>query len=161
MREGWTYKKLGEVGIIVTGTTPSTKDEANYASPDYCFIKPSDLPSVGIALVENSEFHISTKAFQSVRQLPIGSVLVSCIGNIGKIGILSKEACTNQQINAIIPYDMIMPKCLAYIIVSYKKDLERIANAPVVPIIRVISRNFKFLFHLYPFNNPSLRSLTR
>ena len=135
MREGWTYKKLGEVGIIVTGTTPSTKDEANYASPDYCFIKPSDLPSVGIALVENSEFHISTKAFQSVRQLPIGSVLVSCIGNIGKIGILSKEACTNQQINAIIPYDMIMPKCLAYIIVSYKKDLERIANAPVVPII--------------------------
>ena len=31
MREGWTYKKLGEVGNVVTGSTPSTKDAANYA----------------------------------------------------------------------------------------------------------------------------------
>ena len=135
MREGWTYKKLGEVGIVVTGSTPSTKDEANYASPDYCFVKPSDLPSEGIAVIDESEFHISSKAFNSARQLPKGSVVVSCIGIIGKVGILNKQACTNQQINAIIPNDTILPKCLAYIICNNKRELEQIANAPIVPII--------------------------
>ena len=80
MREGWTYKKLGEVGNVVTGSTPSTKDAANYASPDYCFVKPSDLPSTGIAVIDDSEFHISAKAFESARQLPKGSIVVSCIG---------------------------------------------------------------------------------
>ena len=135
MREGWTYKKLGEVGIVVTGSTPSTKDEANYASPDYSFIKPSDLPSKGIAVIDESEFHISSKAFSSARQLPKGSVVVSCIGIIGKVGILNKDACTNQQINAIIPNDTILPKCLAYIICYNKRELEQIANAPIVPII--------------------------
>ena len=25
MKQGWTYKKLGELGTIVTGSTPSTK----------------------------------------------------------------------------------------------------------------------------------------
>ena len=135
MREGWTYKKLGEVGVVVTGSTPSTKDEANYASPDYCFVKPSDLPSKGIAVIDESEFHISSKAFSSARQLPKGSVVVSCIGIIGKVGILNKDACTNQQINAIIPNDTILPKCLAYIICNNKRELEQIANAPIVPII--------------------------
>ena len=135
MREGGTYKKLGEVGVVVTGSTPSTKDEANYASPDYCFVKPSDLPSKGIAVIDESEFHISSKAFSSARQLPKGSVVVSCIGIIGKVGILNKDACTNQQINAIIPNDTILPKCLAYIICNNKRELEQIANAPIVPII--------------------------
>ena len=127
MREGWTYKK--------SGSTPSTKDAANYASPDYCFVKPSDLPSTGIAVIDDSEFHISAKAFESARQLPKGSIVVSCIGIIGKVGILNKDACTNQQINAIIPNGTIMPKCLAYIICYKKSELEQIANAPVVPII--------------------------
>ena len=31
--------KLGEVGCVVTGNTPSTKDIENYSSKDICFIK--------------------------------------------------------------------------------------------------------------------------
>jgi type I restriction enzyme S subunit len=93
------------------------------------------LPSEGIAVIDESEFHISSKAFNSARQLPKGSVVVSCIGIIGKVGILNKQACTNQQINAIIPNDTILPKCLAYIICNNKRELEQIANAPIVPII--------------------------
>ena len=151
MREGWTYKKLGEVGNVVTGSTPSTKDAANYASPDYCFVKPSDLPSTGIAVIDDSEFHISAKAFESARQLPKGSIVVSCIGIIGKVGILNKDACTNQQINAIIPNGTIMLKCLAYTICYKKSELEQIANAPVVPIINK-GEFSKFLISVPPIS---------
>lgn len=135
MKQGWEYKKLGEIGKIVTGSTPSTKDESNYSPREYCFVKPSDLPSQGIVLIEETEYYVSSKGLSKSRVLPIGSVLVSCIGSIGKIGILTKEACSNQQINAIIPKNDIDSKFIAYSIYAYRFLLESIANAPVVPII--------------------------
>ena len=135
MRKGWEYKKLGEVGKIVTGSTPSTKDESNYSPREYCFVKPSDLPSQGIADIEETEYYVSQVGLSKSRVLPVGSVLVSCIGSIGKIGILTKEACSNQQINAIIPQDEIDSRFIAYSLYAQRFVLESIANAPVVPII--------------------------
>ena len=135
MKQGWEHKKLGEIGNIVTGSTPSTKDESNYSPREYCFVKPSDLPSQGIVLIEETEYYVSRKGLSKSRVLPTGSVLVSCIGSIGKIGILTKEACSNQQINAIIPKNDIDSKFIAYSIYAYRFLLESIANAPVVPII--------------------------
>ena len=68
--------------------------------------------------------------------MPKGSVLVTCIGNIGKIGILQNECAFNQQINAIIPnFSLISPKFLAYAIKAQQKTLNAKANAAVVPII--------------------------
>lgn len=135
MRKGWEYKKLGEVGQIVTGSTPSTKDESNYSPREYCFVKPSDLPSQGIADIEETEYYVSQVGLSKSRVLPAGSVLVSCIGSIGKIGILTKEACSNQQINAIIPQDETDSRFIAYSLYAQRFVLESIANAPVVPII--------------------------
>lgn len=135
MRKGWEYKKLGEVGQIVTGSTPSTKDESNYSPKEYCFVKPSDLPSQGIADIEETEYFVSQVGLSKSRVLPAGSVLVSCIGSIGKIGILTKEACSNQQINAIIPQDETDSRFIAYSVYAQRFVLESIANAPVVPII--------------------------
>lgn len=67
--------------------------------------------------------------------LPKNSVLVTCIGTIGKVGIIEKEACCNQQINAIITNKNINPKYIAYSILNKKQWLQQKANAPVVPII--------------------------
>ncbi|MBO7559287.1 MAG: restriction endonuclease subunit S [Bacteroidaceae bacterium] len=133
--KGWEVKMLGEVGTIITGSTPSTKDDINYSSKDYCFIKPSDISNDNISLISDSEFYISKSAYEKSRKLPKGSVLVTCIGIVGKIGILFKEATCNQQINAIKPNVFTTPFYLAYSLVSLKKILESIAHAPVVPII--------------------------
>lgn len=131
----WPTYSLREVGTIVTGSTPSTKDPENYSFEDYCFIKPSDISSSGITEIKDSEFHISRKAFSQSRRLPAGSVLTTCIGIIGKVGILQKEATCNQQINALIPNRGFDPSFLAYAILSKKTELQELANAPVVPII--------------------------
>lgn len=69
------------------------------------------------------------------RRLPKGTVLVSCIGSIGKIGILEVEATCNQQINAIIPNANVSSAFLAYSIYAMKNEMISRANAPVVPII--------------------------
>lgn len=135
MREGWIYKKLKDIGVVVTGNTPSTKDKENYSSDDYCFVKPSDIAKDGVSIIKDSESYISEKGYNSSRKLPKGSVLTTCIGIIGKVGILEIDATCNQQINAIIPSRTIFPKYLALAILSVRSHLEAMANAPVVPII--------------------------
>ncbi|MBE6328222.1 MAG: hypothetical protein E7077_14450 [Bacteroidales bacterium] len=135
MKHNWEYKKLGEIGKIITGNTPNTKDAKNYETNEICFVKPSDISGEGINYISNSEFHISKYAYENSRQLPKGSILTTCIGNIGKVAILEIEATCNQQINAIIPNKDIDSKFLAYSIISQRYLLQSMANAPVVPIL--------------------------
>lgn len=134
-KANWQTYRLREIGTIITGNTPSTKDPENYSSADYCFIKPSDIPNSGISQISDSEFYISKKAFLQSRRLPVGSVLTTCIGIIGKVGILQRDATCNQQINALIPNKGFDSSFLAYSILSKKATLQELANAPVVPII--------------------------
>ena len=134
-RSKWEYKKLGEVGAIITGGTPPTKDARNYSSDDYCFVKPSDLTDERILFLDDSEFHVSSYAYSNSRKLPKGAVLVCCIGSIGKLGILNVDATCNQQINAIIPKSEFNSKYIAYCLLASKGVMLNIANAPVVPII--------------------------
>ena len=133
--KGWEVKKLGEVGKVITGNTPSTKDEENYSSNDYCFVKPSDIGKDYVTKIENTEFYISEKAFSQSRRLSKGSVLTTCIGIIGKVGILKVDATCNQQINAILPDENSISEYVAWAIYLTRSVLENIANAPVVPII--------------------------
>ena len=128
--------RLGDLGIVLTGNTPKTSDEANYISNDICFIKPSDIEENEISEITSSEFYISEHAKEKARILPINSVLVTCIGIIGKVGINKVECAFNQQINAIIPDEnKYLAKYIAYAIQFNKKKMQDIANAPVVPII--------------------------
>ena len=127
--------KLYEIGTIITGNTPSRKIKEYYKSNDIMFIKPGDIEEKYITNLKKSEDYISEKARNKSRILPRGTVLVTCIGTIGKVGILENEATCNQQINAIIPNNMILSKYLAYLIKSKQKMLQLKANAPVVPII--------------------------
>lgn len=128
--------KLGDIGAILTGNTPKTSDGKNYISKDINFIKPSDIDEDKITNISTSDYFISELAKNDARILPVGSILVTCIGIIGKVGINSIECAFNQQINAIIPDTR---KCnnkfLAYAIQFKKNELQQLANAPVVPIL--------------------------
>lgn len=148
MREGWRYEKLDDLGTIVTGATPSTNDESNYFPKEFCFVKPSDLPINGIGSLHETENYVSSKGLSVSRPLPAGSVLTTCIGTIGKVGLLLQEGCTNQQINAVIPNNKINSRYLAYALLSIRKQLEFIANAPVVPIIN--KKSFSKIHIGYP-----------
>ena len=128
--------RLGDVGKIITGNTPKTSDPENYASDDICFVKPSDIAGETVTDLTDSEFYISEHARAKARILPPKSVLVTCIGIIGKVAINDMECAFNQQINAIIPDNSkCLTEYLAYAIQNSQAKLQDIANAPVVPII--------------------------
>ncbi len=128
--------KLRDLGDIITGNTPSKKEAGYWNSNDIPFVKPDIISDAGITILCEADEHLSEQARSKARIVNKDTVLVTCIGSIGKVGIASDgEYAFNQQINAIVPNNGIYPKYLAYAILQAKPRLEAIANAPVVPII--------------------------
>ncbi|MCR5382479.1 MAG: restriction endonuclease subunit S [Lentisphaeria bacterium] len=126
--------KLGEIGNIVTGCTPS-KSCSDYYGYDYPFFKPTDL-NQGFNVSLASEF-LSVQGWNISRQLPINSVLVTCIGaTLGKVGIIREEGSCNQQINAIIP-KLLPPEYVYFWILSpsFQSKLWYMSNATTLPIV--------------------------
>lgn len=131
--DGWKTYKIKEIGEVVTGNTPSMKEPENYGD-SLVWVKPPDLDLN--KYVNNSEKKISENGRKKVRTIPAGSVLVSCIGNIGKIAIAGCELCTNQQINSIIPNEEIADNnFLYYSVKKMRPYLEKIASSAVVPLL--------------------------
>ena len=112
--QGWEVKKLGEIGEIVTGSTPS-KSNLDFYGKDYPFFKPSDFEQ-GYFL-ENAGDNLSKLGFDKARQLPPKTILVVCIGSLGKVALTRVIGSCNQQINAIIPHKNIIAEYI--IIIAY------------------------------------------
>ncbi|HBG5328321.1 TPA: restriction endonuclease subunit S [Clostridioides difficile] len=140
--------KIKELGDISTGNTPSKKIKEFYDSKDIMFIKPDDIDE-DIKELTSSREYISFIAKEKSRIIPKNTLLVTCIGSIGKIAINKEESAFNQQINAIVPNNKIFSsKYLAYVIMNNKEKLKAIANAPVVPIINKTQfSEFKVYIH--------------
>ena len=126
--------RLKELGTISTGNTPSKKVDEYWSNRDIKFIKP-DVIKDELCVISSVNEYISASAKNVSRIVPANSILVTCIGEIGRVGITEEEVSFNQQINAIVPNEAIIPKYLAYAIYANRKQLKAIANAPVVPII--------------------------
>ena len=127
--------EVGEIGDILTGTTPSMKNADYYCSDDISFIKPGDIGENVVTKITETEAYISENARKVARIFPRYSVLVTCIGTIGKVGIATKESSCNQQINVIIPYKSANYLYLAYCMLYMRERFKEAANAPVVPIL--------------------------
>jgi type I restriction enzyme, S subunit len=129
--------ELGELGEIITGKTPKKSNSSYYDSNEVLFIKPDDMTVNNIKYISTANEFVSSQGAATGRIVGKGTVLVTCIGIIGKIGIVdADEAIFNQQINAIIPNEnLILGKYLAYVLHSMQKILQDKANAPIVPII--------------------------
>ena len=145
----WIDVQLAEISEVVTGNTPSTKDKENYGS--YLpFIKPPQLLN---SVISDSDVSLSEKGIKTARVLPENSILVSCIGNLGKTAINKVEVASNQQINAIVPSTKLNPKFIFYQTQSTKflHQLEENSSATTIPIVNK-SKFEKLEISLCPIN---------
>ena len=114
--ESWEWVRIGNVGEVVTGGTPS-KSESKFYGDEYPFYKPADLEQ-GLNTCKSAD-SLSVEGYNHSRKLQKDSVLVTCIGSIGKSGIIRREGSCNQQINAVIPCNkLIIAEYLYYFITS-------------------------------------------
>jgi len=105
---GWGVQKIMEIGKIVTGGTPSTKN-SDYYGCDYPFIRIPDMRNNVFTF--HTEIKLSKEGADSKKKkiLPPFSVCVSCIATPGLVTLTVEESLTNQQINSIICNDNYSP----------------------------------------------------
>ncbi len=115
----WEEVRLGEIGQIVTGTTPPTDTKAYYENGQFPWITPTDINDKKD--ICKSERYLTSLGLEKGRFIPKGSLLVTCIASIGKNAILTVDGSCNQQINAILPSEKNNINYLYYFI-EYKKD---------------------------------------
>lgn len=127
----WYWVTLADVGNVITGNTPSTKDLMNYGNA-IPFVKPPELLDKGIRSAPEG---LSEKGLKTARSLPIGAVLVSCIGGLGKTGISKVPIAFNQQINAIVFNENVIPEYGFYYLQTLKEWLHSVASATTLPIV--------------------------
>ncbi len=133
--EGWEVHKLKRISKIKTGNTPSKKDNRYYINGIFPWIRPDELKE--FKPIEASNFYLNEEGKLLARMIPKGSILVCCIGSLGKIGIAGVDLATNQQINSVIPnQNKLNPNFAKYIIYASQTEYERIGNANVVAILR-------------------------
>jgi type I restriction enzyme S subunit len=151
-REGWEVKKLGQIGDIVTGSTPPTQIK-EYWNGSIPWITPTDISNIEKDIY-HSEREISNAGLQVVRELPINTLLVTCIASIGKNAILRNNGACNQQINAIIPHNNYDVVFLYYLIENNKQYL--LGNAGITATLIISKKDFsEILFSFPPFKEQS------
>ncbi|MFK0469612.1 restriction endonuclease subunit S [Campylobacter jejuni] len=145
--QGWEVKTLSEIGEIITGSTPS-KSNVEFYRKDYPFFKPSDFEQ-GYFL-ENAGDNLSKLGFGKARQLPPKTILVVCIGSLGKVALTRVIGSCNQQINAIIPHKNIISEYIYYYCISSKFQSILFSKAPQTTLAIFNKTEFSKLEIIYP-----------
>ena len=97
---------LDNLGQIVGGSTPDTKDCDNFCIKGVPWITPNDLSNnQGNKYISKGEKNVSDKGIKSasLKKYPLGTVLLTSRAPIGYMAIARKEFTTNQGFKSFIP----------------------------------------------------------
>lgn len=122
--------EISEIGEVIGGATPSTKDEDNYGG-DIPWITPKDLSSFKERYIYRGERNISEKGLNScsAKLMPKNTVLFSSRAPIGYVAIAANELCTNQGFKSIIADETKINFLYLYYYLIYKKgEIEAVAS---------------------------------
>lgn len=132
---GWVEKRLEQIGRTQTGSTPKTSERDNYG--DFIpFVKPGDFNTDGSLDYENAG--LTEKGLSEARKVAAGSVLMVCIGaTLGKCGYSERDITTNQQINALTPFNGVSSRFLYYQMLteSFQRRVVLSSGQATLPII--------------------------
>lgn len=120
----WEEKKLGEISEITSGLTPLRSEEKFYLNGIIPWIKTSDLNNSYIKETEEKISEIALKE-TSIKLLPKNTLLVAMYGGfnqIGRTGLTTMEATTNQALSAIKFKDINKFPLFFQDILNYKVD---------------------------------------
>jgi type I restriction enzyme S subunit len=144
----WEEKKIGDLGEIITGSTPPTSNREFY-NGSYLFVSPVDISNG--RFITKTKTTLTKQGFFKGRKIRNGSTLFVCIGStIGKIAQTTVDCISNQQINAVVPIhnnDDFIYSLLQY----HSKFIKELAATQAVPIIN------KTTFSEYILDIPSLK----
>ena len=127
----WVNEPLGELGEVITGKTPSTKESELWGG-DILFITPTDISEDEKYQQATARKVVETK---STKVLPTGSIVYTCIASIGKMALTVGPSITNQQINAVVPNKKTAGEFIYYALLNLTPWIKTIPASSTLPII--------------------------
>ena len=106
MKEGWKYKKLGEICHIGIGRTPSRSDMSlwdNSKQTHNYWVSIADMGATDNGYITDTKEYISDKAAANIQTIPKGTLLLSFKLTLGKTAIAGTDLYTNEAI-ANLPF---------------------------------------------------------
>ena len=140
MKSNWKTVKLQELGRVVGGATPSTKNEAFYGG-SIPWLTPKDLADYSERYISKGERSITEEGLNScsTELLPAGTVLFSSRAPIGYVAIASNPICTNQGFKSVVPDTGVVDPLFLYYLLVFNK--EKIKSAGSGTTFKEVSGN--------------------
>ena len=103
MKEGWEYKKLGEVCEIIGGGTPDKKNKEYYDGN----IPWATVRDMNVEWLGHTEYSITDKGLEKSASniIPRGEVIIATRVGLGKVCLLKQDTAINQDLKGIVPKD--------------------------------------------------------
>lgn len=128
--ESWEWVRLGEIGLIVSGGTPSTDNPDYFANNGIPWLTPADLYGLKAKFIGRGKKDISERGLEksSAQLMPEGSVLFSSRAPIGYVAIASNPLATNQGFKSCVPFLGGMSEYIYYFLKSAAEGLNEAAS---------------------------------
>ena len=126
----WKECTIADLGTVVGGATPSTKDPENYENGNIPWITPKDLSNYSDRYISHGERNITAKGLNScsAQLMPKHTVLFTSRAPIGYVAIANTELCTNQGFKSVIPNEHTDYLFLYYLLKYNKDKIERLGS---------------------------------
>jgi len=129
--KNWKKVELKYFGEIITGNTPSRKNDDNYSSNFIEWIKTDNIP-VDDTYITTAVEYLSESGLRYARTVEAGALLVACIAgsiqSVGRAALTNRKVSFNQQINAIQPNEEIEPLFLYWLFKISRKYIQDSAS---------------------------------
>ena len=130
--KSWQWCRLGNIGAIIGGGTPSTANLTNFAKQGegIPWLTPADLSNYRSLYIERGSRDLSEKGLQSsgATVMPAGTVLFTSRAPIGYTAIASNPISTNQGFKSIVPYITDCSRFIGLTMQAFASHIEAISS---------------------------------
>lgn len=133
--EGWKIERIGNIGEVIGGGTPSTENE-EYWDGDIPWLSPVDLSDNTNVYVSRGGKNITKLGLQksSAKMMPKDTVLLSSRAPVGYVALAKNPICTNQGFKSVVcNTSVIQPIYLYFYFRMNKNYLQSIASGATFP----------------------------
>ena len=133
--EGWKIERIGNIGEVIGGGTPSTENE-EYWDGDIPWLSPVDLSDNTNVYVSRGGKNITKLGLQksSAKMMPKDTVLLSSRAPVGYVALAKNPICTNQGFKSVVcNTSVIQPIYLYFYFRMNKNYLQSITSGATFP----------------------------
>lgn len=138
MKQGWEYKKIGEICKTYSGGTPLKDIKEYYENGNIPWLRSGEICR---QYISETEMFITQEGLKnsSAKYYPKDTVVVAMYGATAtQVGILKIEATSNQAVCGILPNNKFIPEFLYYFFLYRKEYLASQAQGGAQPNISQI-----------------------